>query len=221
MAKLGDISDRLVTMTSSTKTFNIAGAHTGQVIIGDPDLRARFAARYQALGISPNAPGILMTTAAFSPEGAAWVDKLVTYLDGNRQIFEAGMNAIPGVSADLRADPGDPRAVASACMAAAGLVGVFEKTLHVRLAEPLCAHSRAEQEACRRCLDLCPTGAITPAGEHVAIDPMICAGCGACAAACPSGAISYEAPAATHVFAQISTAGQAWRKAGGGFSSLA
>lgn len=99
MAKLGDISDRLVTMTSSTKTFNIAGAHTGQVIIGDPDLRTRFAARYQALGISPNAPGILMTTAAFSPEGAAWVDKLVTYLDGNRQIFEAGMNAIPGVSA--------------------------------------------------------------------------------------------------------------------------
>lgn len=120
----------------------------------------------------------------------------------------------------LRADPGDPRAVASACMAAAGLVGVFEKTLHVRLEEPLCAHSRAEQEACRRCLDLCPTGAITPAGEHVSIDPMICAGCGACAAACPSGAISYEAPAATHVFAQISTAGQAWRKAGGGAARL-
>jgi len=120
----------------------------------------------------------------------------------------------------LRADPGDPRAVAAACMAAAGLVGVFEKTLHVRLEEPLCAHSRAEQVACRRCLDLCPTSAITAAGEHVAIDPMICAGCGACAAACPSGAISYEAPAATHVFAQISTAGQAWRKAGGGAARL-
>ena len=30
--------------------------------------------------------------------------------------------------------------------------------------------------------------AITPAGEHVTIDPMICAGCGACAAACPSPA---------------------------------
>lgn len=120
----------------------------------------------------------------------------------------------------LRADPGDPRAVAAACMAASGLVGVFEKTLHVRLEEPLCAHSRAKQEACRRCLDLCPTGAITPAGEHVSIDPMICAGCGACAAACPSGAISYEAPTARHVFAQISTAGQAWRKAGGGPARL-
>ena len=120
----------------------------------------------------------------------------------------------------LRADPGDPRAVAKACMAAAGLVGVFEKTLHVRLEEPLCAHSRAEQQACRRCLDLCPTGAITPNGEHVAIDPMICAGCGACAAACPSGAISYEAPTATHVFAQLAAAGQAWRKAGGGESRL-
>lgn len=120
----------------------------------------------------------------------------------------------------LRADPGDPRAVAKACMQAAGMVGVFEKTLHVKLEEPLCAHSRAEQEACRRCLDLCPTGAITPNGEHVAIDPMICAGCGACAAACPSGAISYEAPTASHVFAQINAAGQAWRKAGGGTARL-
>jgi len=97
MADLDDISERLVTMTSATKTFNIAGAHTGQVIIGDPDLRARFATRYQALGISPNAPGILMTTAAFSAEGAAWVDELTRYIDGNRQVFEAGMAAIPGV----------------------------------------------------------------------------------------------------------------------------
>lgn len=120
----------------------------------------------------------------------------------------------------LRADPGDPRAVAAACIEASGMVGVFEKMLHVRLEAPLCAHSRAEQVACRRCLDLCPTGAITPAGEHVSIDPMICAGCGACAAACPSGAINFEAPTANHVFAQISTAGQAWRKAGGGAARL-
>jgi cysteine-S-conjugate beta-lyase len=30
-------------MTATTKTFNIAGAHIGNVIIADPALRARFA----------------------------------------------------------------------------------------------------------------------------------------------------------------------------------
>ena len=37
-------------------------------------------------------------TAAYSPEGAAWVDDLVGYLDGNRKLFDAGVNAIPGLS---------------------------------------------------------------------------------------------------------------------------
>jgi cysteine-S-conjugate beta-lyase len=91
------IADRLVMMTAPTKTFNIAGAHTGNVIIPDPGLRARFADRMNALGISPNSFGMHMATAAYSPEGAAWVDELMAYLDENRRIFDAGLNAIPGV----------------------------------------------------------------------------------------------------------------------------
>ena len=92
-----EIADRLVMMTATTKTFNIAGAHCGNVIIADPGLRESFAARMNAMGISPNAFGMHMATAAYSPEGAAWVDQLTVYLDGNRRIFDAGMNAIPGV----------------------------------------------------------------------------------------------------------------------------
>jgi cystathionine beta-lyase len=38
-----------------------------------------------------------MAEAAYSPEGAAWVDELIAYLDGNRKIFDAGINAIPGL----------------------------------------------------------------------------------------------------------------------------
>lgn len=91
------IADRLVMMTAPTKTFNIAGAHTGNVIIADPTLHKRFADRMNALGISPNSFGLFMATAAYSPEGAGWVDALMVYLDGNRQIFDAGLNAIPGV----------------------------------------------------------------------------------------------------------------------------
>ncbi|HEY0214556.1 MAG TPA: MalY/PatB family protein [Paenirhodobacter sp.] len=87
----------VVMMTATTKTFNIAGTHSGNVIIADPDLRAKFAGRMMALGLSPNSFGVAMATAGYSPEGAAWVDALVEYLDGNRKIFDAGVNAIPGV----------------------------------------------------------------------------------------------------------------------------
>ncbi|MFC3061799.1 MalY/PatB family protein [Paenirhodobacter populi] len=87
----------VVMMTATTKTFNIAGTHSGNVIIADPDLRAAFAGRMAALGLSPNSFGLAMATAAYSPEGAEWVDALVAYLDGNRKIFDAGVNAIPGL----------------------------------------------------------------------------------------------------------------------------
>ncbi len=92
-----DIADRLVMMTAATKTFNIAGCHTGNVIIADPALRAKFAAKMMALGISGNSFGMHMATAAYSPEGAAWVDGLMAYLDGNRRLFDEGIAAIPGL----------------------------------------------------------------------------------------------------------------------------
>ncbi len=88
---------RLVMMTSTTKSFNIAGAHIGNVIIPDEALRKRFQQRMDALGISPNSFGMAMATAAYSPEGAAWIDALNAYIDGNRRLFDAGVNAIPGL----------------------------------------------------------------------------------------------------------------------------
>lgn len=92
-----DIANRLVMMTASTKTFNIAGAHIGNVIIADPDLRKTFANKIMALGISPNSFGMHMVTAAYSPEGASWVDDLMRYLDGNRKLFDEGIARIPGL----------------------------------------------------------------------------------------------------------------------------
>ncbi|MDV7145686.1 MalY/PatB family protein [Tropicimonas sp. TH_r6] len=98
MALIDGIEDRLVMMTATTKTFNIAGTHTGNVIIPDPALRKAFGARMAGLGLSPNSFGIAMTTAAYSPEGAVWVDELVAYLDGNRKLLDDSVNAIPGLS---------------------------------------------------------------------------------------------------------------------------
>ena len=92
------VCDRLVMMTATTKTFNIAGAHSGNVIISNPNLRQKFSERIKALGISPNSFGLFMATAAYSPEGAQWLDELLHYIDGNRVIFDREVNKIPGLS---------------------------------------------------------------------------------------------------------------------------
>ena len=97
MALIDGIADRLVMMTATTKTFNIAGSHVGNVIIADPILREKFGVRMAALGMSPNSFGLFMATAAYSPEGAAWVDDLIAYLDGNRRLFDEAVNKIPGL----------------------------------------------------------------------------------------------------------------------------
>ena len=87
---------RTVMLSATTKTFNIAGAMTGNVIIPDPALRKRFAAVATAAGSSPNRFGILMATAAYTT-GDAWIDALCDYLAGNARLFDEGINAIPGV----------------------------------------------------------------------------------------------------------------------------
>jgi cystathionine beta-lyase len=94
-----DVADRLVMLTSASKTFNIAGTRTGNVIISDATLHAKFKAALRALSIAPNLFGIFLTQAAYSPAGAAWVDELMMYLDGNRRLFDAEINAIPGLKA--------------------------------------------------------------------------------------------------------------------------
>ena len=91
-----EVLDRLVMLTAPTKTFNIAGALTGNVIIPDDALRARFAATHLAAGTSPNRFGVLMATAAYAG-GDAWVDALCSYLAGNARTFDEGVGAIPGL----------------------------------------------------------------------------------------------------------------------------
>ena len=94
----------------------------------------------------------------------------------------------------LRADPGDAAAVERALAEAGQLVGEFDKPRFVTFEAGLCAHGRNKRTGCTRCLDLCPTGAITPGKDSVLISAEICAGCGACAAVCPTGAATYALP---------------------------
>ncbi len=120
----------------------------------------------------------------------------------------------------LRADPQEPAAVARLVTKAASLVGTFDKPKYVAFSSDLCAHSRSRITGCTRCLDLCPAGAITPAHDHVVIDPYICGGCGQCSAACPTGAASYDFPSTERLIGKIRTLLAAYREAGGEKSIL-
>ena len=92
-----EISDRLIMLTAPSKTFNFAGLHTGQVILPDEGLRERFRRRMLAIYLQGNSAGETATIAAYSPEGVAYVEALLPYLDGNRRLFDAAVNAIPGL----------------------------------------------------------------------------------------------------------------------------
>lgn len=86
-----------VTLTAPSKTFNIAGQRTGNMIIPDDKLRAQMRHRLNTLDYDPSALGVAIITAAYSPEGAEWVDAQIDHLNGNRALFDAAISEIPGL----------------------------------------------------------------------------------------------------------------------------
>ena len=141
-------------------------------------------------------------------DGAVSRCDVVIDVTGGRALFH---ETRPGY---LRADPRDPAAVARLVAQAGQLVGTFDKARYIDFTPGLCAHSRNIITGCTRCLDLCPTGAIQPAGDTVEIDPAVCAGCGQCAAACPTGAAAYALPVVSTVAARLRRGLAAWFEAG-------
>lgn len=88
---------RTVTLNAASKAFNLAGLRTGQAIIPDETLRTALVRRLRMLDYHPGTTGIVATKAAYTPEGEAWLKAQLDYLAGNRAVFDAGMNAIPGL----------------------------------------------------------------------------------------------------------------------------
>jgi ferredoxin len=115
----------------------------------------------------------------------------------------------------LRADPRDSAATLRAVLRARDLFGHFDKPKYVNFTADICVHSRSKLTGCHRCLDLCPTGAITPNGDYVKINAEVCAGCGQCAAACPTGAASYALPPADALLHRLRAMLLTYREAGG------
>lgn len=83
------------------------------------------------------------------------------------------------------------------------MVGEFERPKYFDYDPEICAHGERGLTGCTRCIDVCPSGALSSAGERISIDSYLCHGVGSCATACPTGAIRYAFPKPGEVLEQI------------------
>jgi len=112
--------------------------------------------------------------------------------------------------------PGDdPLEQALAAQKLVSLVGEFEKPRFFAYKSKICAHSRSSRQGCNQCLDVCSSGAIRRDGDHVRVEPHLCAGCGGCATVCPSGAMSYAYPPVPEMGMRLKAALSTYHDAGG------
>src|ERR1700728_1910705 len=137
---------------------------------------------------APSSRGIL--TFGLAKDGAVSHCDIILDLSGDPPLFSAHELR----DGYIRVDPRHAGGILPAVSKALALTGVFDKPRYIDFDNDICAHARSRIVGCRRCIDLCPAGAISPAGDHVAVDPMVCAGCGQCAAVCPTGAAAYTLP---------------------------
>ena len=92
MAALGDeIAARTITCTAPSKTFNLAGLATSNIIIPDEDLRARFQAELDRTGfLFLTAPGYRACEIAYT-QCDAWLDGFLALVAQNHELVKTFM----------------------------------------------------------------------------------------------------------------------------------
>jgi cystathionine beta-lyase len=92
------IAARTVTLTASSKTFNVAGLTTALAITPNPRLKSLLDAQIQSAGLTiGNIFGLVALEAAYT-HGGSWLDELLAYLEGNGELARRFFPArVPGI----------------------------------------------------------------------------------------------------------------------------
>ena len=81
-----EIAERTITLIAASKTFNIAGLGCALAIIPNPELRKLYRAAHAGLVPHVDLMGYTATLAAYR-DGQEWLDELLPYLEGNRDVL--------------------------------------------------------------------------------------------------------------------------------------
>lgn len=98
MAKIMPDYRKLITCTSASKCFNMAGMMFAEIIIRDKGLRDLYIGTINAYAMNVNPLSIAAHQAAYE-HGSEWLDQLKTYLDGNFQfVKDTFMKDLPDIT---------------------------------------------------------------------------------------------------------------------------
>ena len=134
-----EAAPRLVVAAAASKTFNVAGQKTGNLIIPDPDLRQAMRRHLAKADYQPGMLGLIMTEAAYSARGRR--------MGGCAE--RASRRQSQALRRDAARDPG--RAVAALAVDLPGLGGFLgHRAWRSRKSMPACGGRRASPPALDR-----------------------------------------------------------------------
>jgi len=93
------MAERMVTLMSGSKTWNIAGLNCSFAIISNPELRERFRKFSQSI-ISPVPPLAYTATQAALRDGGPWRQELLQYLAGNLDCIRSELADVPSLKVE-------------------------------------------------------------------------------------------------------------------------
>ena len=104
MTAAPEVAGRLITCVAATKTFNLAGAHVGACVTSNPELKRKLDARIAASGLGSYAAFGMIATETAWRTGDAWLDELLPYLAGNRDLLDSRIEAAAPGARSMRLD---------------------------------------------------------------------------------------------------------------------
>ncbi len=91
LAKLNDGAVKIITAVAPSKTFNLPGLALSALIVPDAKDRAAINKAFGTLHVSATNPFSIVAFEAAYREGAPWLDRLLEYLQGTRQLVHVFM----------------------------------------------------------------------------------------------------------------------------------